>query len=139
MSKYFTLQELIYSDTAIRNGITNMPPPSIEVHLNELMLFLDELRIAWGSAIRVTSGYRCNKLNRLVGGADTSAHLVGYAADLQPVNGKMKEFKQFVQNWIKDKIFDQCLLEKSRTAEWVHIGLKNQYGKQRKEIKLLNV
>ena len=97
MSKYFTLKEMTYSDTAKRLGITNQPSPLIIAHLNELMVFLDELREAWGSAIKVTSGYRCPKLNKAVKGSSTSAHLAGYAADLQPVNGKMAEFKKFVK------------------------------------------
>ena len=139
MSKYFTLKEMIHSDTAKKLGITNTPPPSIVTHLEELMKFLDDLREDWGSAIKVTSGYRCSKLNKAVGGSTTSAHLYGYAADLQAVNGKMQEFKKFCSEWIKDKKWDQLLLEKSKTDEWVHIGLKNRYGVQRKQIKLLNV
>lgn len=139
MSKYFTLKELTYSNTAKKLGITNTPSPSIIAHLEELMKFLDGLREAWGSAIKVTSGYRCAKLNKAVSGSNTSAHLYGYAADLQPINGKMEEFKKFCSEWIKDKKWDQLLLEKSKTEEWVHIGLKNRYGFQRKQIKLLNV
>jgi len=130
---------MTYSDTAKKFGITNTPSPSIITHLEELMKFLDDLREAWGSAIRVTSGYRCSKLNKIVGGSTTSAHLYGYAADLQPINGKMEEFKKFCKEWIKDKKWDQLLLEKSKTDEWVHIGIKNRYGYQRKQIKLLNV
>lgn len=97
MSKYFTLKEMTASDTAKRLGITNTPLPSIIPHLNELMEFLDALREAWGSPIKVTSGYRCSKLNSAVKGAPTSAHLVGYAADLTPANGKMQDFKKFVK------------------------------------------
>lgn len=139
MSKYFTLKEMTYSDTAKKLGITNTPSPSIIAHLEELMKFLDELREAWGSAIKVTSGYRCTKLNKALNGSSTSAHLEGYAADLQPVNGKMEEFKKFCVEYIKDKSWDQLLLEKSKTSEWIHLGLKNRYGKQRKQVKLLNV
>ena len=139
MSKYFTIKEMCYSETAKKYGINNTPSPSIEAHLNELMIFLDGLREAWGSAIKVTSGYRNNRVNTLVGGSKTSAHMVGYAADLQPVNGKKEEFKKFCKEYLKDKNFDQLLLEQSKTTEWVHIGLKNRYGKQRKQIKLLKV
>ena len=139
MAKYFTLKEMTYSDTAKRLGITNTPPPSIKAHLEELMTFLDGLREAWGSAIKVTSGYRCAALNKAIKGSTTSAHLYGYGVDLVPINGKMEEFKKFCAEWIEDKSWDQLLLEKSKTTEWIHLGLKNRYGMQRKQIKLMNV
>lgn len=139
MAKYFTLKEMTYSDTAKKYGIDNTPSASITANLNELMAFLDGLREAWGSPIKVTSGYRSVAVNLLVGGSPTSVHVKGHAADLRPVNGKMKEFKKFCVEYVKDKEFDQLLLEKSRTTEWVHIGLKNRAGKQRKQIKNMNV
>lgn len=139
MAKYFTLKEMYASDTAKKYGIDNTPPANIIVHLNELMNFLDGLRIAWGSAIIVKSGYRCHYLNQKVGGSSTSVHKRGWAADLQPKNGKMKEFKKFCVEYLADKKFDQCLLEKSKTSEWVHIGLYNNSGLQRKQIKNMNV
>lgn len=139
MAKYFTLKEMTYSDTAKKYGIDNTPSASVIEHLKELMEFLDGLREAWGSGIRVTSGYRGTVVNLLVGGSPTSVHPVGYAADLQPVNGKMKEFKKFCKEYVQDKMFDQLLLEKSKKTEWVHIGLKNRSGKQRKQIKNMDV
>lgn len=139
MAKYFTLKEMYASDTAKKYGIDNTPPPSVIVHLNELMNFLDGLRAAWGSPIIVTSGYRCHYLNTKVGGSSTSVHKRGWAADLQPKNGKMQAFKKFCVDYLKDKKFDQCLLEKSKTSEWVHIGLYNNSGLQRRQIKNMNV
>lgn len=98
------------------------------------------MREAWGTPIRVNSGYRCKALNNAIKGASpTSVHMIGYAADLYPVNNKIAQFKIFVTNYLTDKDFDQCLLEKSGTAEWVHIGLYNNQHQQRKQIKLFNV
>lgn len=139
MAKYFTLKEMYASDTAKKYGIDNTPDATAIKHLNELMTFLDGLREAWGSPIIVTSGYRCHYLNQKVGGSSTSVHKRGWAADLVPKNGKMKEFKAFCVNWIKDKKWDQLLLEKSSTSEWIHIGLYSNSGLQRKQIKNLVV
>lgn len=136
---YFTIEELTYSDTANKLKIDNTPSKEIEIHLKELIKFLNPLREAWGSAIKVTSGYRCSKLNKAVGGSITSAHLRGYAADLVPKNNKMSEFKSFCKEYLKNNMFDQCLLEKSGNTEWVHIGLYNNQNQQRKQIKILNV
>lgn len=141
MSKYFTLKEMIYSDTAKKYGIDNTPSTSVIQHLEELMKFLDGLREAWKSPIKVNSGYRCEYLNKKVGGSSTSVHKRGWAADLVPSNGKMYEFKKFVKEYLKDKKYDQCLIEKnSKTgSEWVHIGLYNNTRMQRKQMKIMVV
>lgn len=134
MSKYFRLEEFLTSSKAKQKSIENLPSWEIVSNLNELAIFLDELREDWGSGINVTSGFRNEDLNKAVGGVKNSIHKTGYAADLQPANGKMKEFKEFVRNWIKDKEFDQCIIEKNKNGtEWVHIGLYNNSGQQRKE------
>lgn len=141
MAKYFTLKEMTYSDTAKKYGIDNTPSPGVIEHLNELMNFLDPLREAWGSPITVNSGYRCEYLNTKVGGSPTSVHKRGWAADLVPKNGKMKEFKKFIKEYLKDKKYDQCLIEKnSKTGvEWVHVGLYNNARLQRCQMKIMVV
>lgn len=134
--KYFTITELIKSATADKKGIPNNPTLTEKEHLVELVEnLLDPLREAWGSAIMVTSGFRCPALNRAVGGAKNSAHMTGYAADIKPANKKMKEFQAFVKKWIADKKFDQLIIEKpvKGIASWIHIGIKNQKGMQRKQ------
>lgn len=142
--KYFTIQELCHSDTAIELGIDNTPNQEVKEHLIQLIEeLLDPLRNAWGAPIKVTSGYRCAKLNRVLkGSSPTSSHLVGYAADLIPVNGDISGFKRFVVKWLKDTnaAFDQCLLETNgKGAQWLHLGLYNLAMKQRKQILNLNV
>ena len=131
---YFTVAELYASDTAKKYGIDNTPNSIVISHLQQLINFLNPLREAWGSAIRVNSGYRCEKLNRFVGGSKTSSHLIGYGVDLIPVNRKMDAFKKFIIDYMKNKMFDQCIIEKSGKTEWVHIGLYNLKGQQRKMI-----
>ena len=131
---YFTVAELYASDTAKKYGIDNTPNSIVISHLQQLINFLNPLREAWGSAIRVNSGYRCEKLNRFVGGSKTSSHLIGYGVDLIPVNGKMDAFKKFIIDYMKNKMFDQCIIEKSGKTEWIHIGLYNLKGQQRKMI-----
>lgn len=133
--KYFTINELCKSSTASRLKIDNTPSEEIKNHLELLVeCLLDPLREAWGSPIIVNSGYRCPSLNKAVGGSATSAHMSGWSADIKPKNGKMKEFKEFVVRFIKNKIWDQLMLEKSGDTEWVHISLYNNSGKQRKQI-----
>lgn len=131
---YFTIAELCASDTAKKYNIDNTPDPIITSHLQQLINFLNPLREAWGSAIKVSSGYRCDKLNRFVGGSKTSSHLIGYGVDLIPLNGKMDDFKKFIVDYMKIRMFDQCIIEKSGKTEWIHIGLYNNKGQQRRMI-----
>jgi hypothetical protein len=139
---YFSLKELCASDVATQRKIDNFPSFTIAQHLAELTeKILEPLRIAWGSPIKVTSGYRCDALNRAVGGVSTSAHRLGYAADLQPTNGKIDEFGRFIKDWlVRNRIkFDQVLFETQGKTKWVHIGLYSSTGTQRCETKNLIV
>ena len=131
---YFTIAELCASETAKKYNIDNTPDSIITSHLQQLINFLNPLREAWGSAIKVSSGYRCDKLNRFVGGSKTSSHLIGYGVDLIPANGKMDDFKKFTIDYMKTRMFDQCIIEKSGKTEWIHIGLYNNKGQQRRMI-----
>lgn len=133
--KYFTLEEFLTSSTARQRSIENIPSWEIIERLNQLALFLDGLREAWGSAIIVSSGFRNEALNKAVGGVENSIHRIGWAADLQPANGNFEGFKRCVKAWIKDKGFDQCIIERDRKGrQWIHIGLYNNGGGQRHNI-----
>lgn len=139
MSKYFQLKEFVVSNTAKQMGIDNTPSFEVVDHLQELVsTILDPLRRDWGSPIKVTSGYRCPALNKAVGGSSNSAHKCGYAADIQPVNGELDKFINFCKDWFKSHkdilSWDQVILEKSVYTQWVHIGLKDNKGRQRKQI-----
>lgn len=139
MAKYFTIKEMCASNTAKALKIDNTPTKEIEEHLYELMDVLDDIREGWGSGIRVNSGYRCPKLNAAVKGSKTSVHKIGYAADLYPVNGDFECFRQFMLEWAKTHMFDQLLIERSAYSQWIHIGLRNNAGGQRRQIKNLKV
>lgn len=105
MSKFFDLSEFVYSETAFRKGIVNTPSFEIVENLSELAEVLDGIREAWGSPIRVTSGYRCPELNKAVGGVANSCHQKGTCADLQAMNGRQDDFNKFViALWIVWKI-----------------------------------
>ena len=137
--KYFSIDELCHSDKAIALGIYNTPNDEIKSHLVQLVNeLLDPLRDAWGSAIKVNSGFRCSRLNRaLKGSSPTSAHLVGFAADLIPSNGDITEFKKFCVKWLKENNikFDQCICETDgKGSQWVHLGLFNLSMQQRQQI-----
>lgn len=138
MYKNFTLDEFVRSDTARSRGIDNTPPDEAIAHLGELVGgILQPLRDSWGKPIMVTSGYRCDKLNKAVGGSASSAHLQGYAADIQPQDMEdFAFFTDFIQAWVQGRHirFDQIIIEQSGTSKWVHIGIRNLKGEQRGQL-----
>lgn len=139
--EYFTLQELVASNKAKELGIDNTPSFEDVERLDILVeVFLDPLRKAWGKPIIVTSGYRCPKLNKAVGGSDTSVHKIGFAADLQTA-GSFDDFRDFVVSWVETSNigFDQILLEKDKKTgeKWIHVGLCSNNGSQRRQIKVM--
>ena len=134
---YFTISELIASDTAKAKGIDNSPTTEVRANLVTLVnTLLDPLREAWKSPIKVTSGYRCGLLNKAVKGSSTSAHLHGCAADIVPINGKIAEFKAFCRDYFGNRrhLYDQVILEDNGKSEWVHIGLKTKDGRKRGQL-----
>jgi hypothetical protein len=134
LSENFTLGEFIASDTANKKGIKNTPTLMHVYHMQELCKFLlQPIRDAWGKPIKVTSGFRCYALNKAVGGSPTSVHMVGWAVDIKPASGSYEEFEEFVVNFLKNSElkWDQVIRETKGKNKWLHIGLKNNVGKQR--------
>ena len=130
--KYFTLKEFERSSVADKYNIDNTIPKELVPHIEELIDFLNPIREVWGKPIIVTSGYRCNELNKKVGGVSNSAHTIGYGVDLQ--SGDFRVFSNFIKSYFMshpEVKFDQVIIEKSGKSQWIHIGLYNKDNKQR--------
>ncbi len=63
-----------------------------------VLVELQLIRDAWGSGIRVTSSYRSPDYNKSINGATASEHAKGRALDIQPINGKIGNFKSMVKS-----------------------------------------
>lgn len=137
LSKSFKLIELTRSAKADQLGIKNEPNEVELKRLKELCTkLLQPIRDEIGVPIRINSGLRGEKLNKAVGGVSTSAHRLGYAADIiAPAykGGDVKALCNFIAALFESKKikYDQIILEKVGGAVWCHIGLKNQAGLQR--------
>ena len=119
-SEYFTLGELTKSETAARHKIDNTPTKAI---INNLQygvdMVLDPLRRLYGQPIRINSGYRSPKLNKLVGGVPNSWHQVGNAADIHISSAN--EAKILFANLQKLPSVDTVLFEHSNNAQWLYV------------------
>lgn len=120
LSENFTLEELTFSQTAVRKGIDNTPTKEIMNNLKRMAEKLEEVRNLVGEAVHVNSCYRCEKLNKEIGGAKTSSHLQGLAAD---ITVKSLTPEQLAIKIRDSKImFDQLIFE----GTWVHIGIAGE-------------
>lgn len=63
----------------------------------ELMAILEDVRIWYGVPVTVTSGNRCTKYNKEVGGGKKSQHLLGRAADITVQGRTPKEVATYIQ------------------------------------------
>lgn len=133
--EFFTIQELTDSTVAKQRGIKNIPNKEQEQNLIALVdNILDPLRKAYGKPIIVTSGYRCEALNKAVGGAKTSQHMKGQAADIRTVQDTRAENKKLFDLIQKLKLpFDQLIDE--HNLDWVHVSYSNRHRREVKAIK----
>lgn len=126
ISEHFTLEELVFSQTAVRKGINNEPSEAVKRNLEILAKGLERVRATLLSPIHISSGYRSIELNKSVGGSTKSAHMDGYAADFTaPAFGN----PQAIVRALKRAMIqcDQCIME----GTWVHISfapaMRNQF------------
>lgn len=127
--KYFSIKEMTKSNTATAKGIDNTPDQTITDNLTKLIeAVLDPLREWYGKPIIVNSGYRCEALNKAIGGAKSSQHMLGEAAD---ITAGSKEENEELFNYIKDNLeFDQLINESD--FSWVHVSYRE--GRLRKQV-----
>ena len=124
LSKNFTYDEMIHSATAKRLNIDNTPNARELENLKVLcQTVLQPIRDKRGSAITVTSGYRCSKLNALVGGSKTSQHAVGQAADITLGNPTLnKKLFNMIVDMINKKEIRVGQLIDEYNYRWLHIS-----------------
>lgn len=122
----FTLDELVRSARAQREGIPNIPTPPHALALRALAWnVLQPLREAMDGPIKVTSGYRGGKLNaKTPGGSTTSQHAKGEAADIVPGPGAAFTAAEMFHHIKQNLPFDQLIWEHGTKTEpdWVHVS-----------------
>lgn len=133
LSKHFSLGEFMRSATAIRKGIDNVPGEEEMERLRQLCInVLEPLRERFG-VIRITSGFRCFRLNEAVGGARTSQHMYGEAADIHVGSTEVgRKMYDFIFTHLD---FDQLLIEvkgKSNVIHCLHVSYRSDRGKNRR-------
>lgn len=137
ISKNFKMGEFIYSETANKKGIDNRPPSEEIIENIKLLVttILQPLRDKISFPFHVNSGYRCKKLNKAVGGSDTSAHLQGLAADIDLGSRQLNKILWEEIDRHPEITYDQYISEYGH--RWIHIGIKpNNVGNRKAKFKL---
>jgi len=134
LSKYFSLPELVVSQSAARRGLKNIPFGKQLDNLRSTAEKMDAIREMLGKPVLVSSGYRNAEVNALVGGSKTSAHLQGLAVDFTcPGYGSpLAVAKAILASGIE---FDQLIHE---FGSWVHIGFAEPGKPSRRQTLTIN-
>ncbi len=129
LTDHFQLSEFIVSQTAERFAIDNTPSDEIIANLRRLCeQILEPARVALGT-LRISSGYRSRELNTAIRGSKTSAHMLGFAADVIPLKTTKLAFAQWV---VANCEFDQVILEygQKNAPAWIHVSADPKNRKQ---------
>lgn len=123
--KNFKLSEFFVSFTADKNGIKNEPSlderATIERNINLLVdNVLDPIRDKFCAPVIITSGYRCPRVNKLVGGANNSQHMSGCAADFHIKGFTYLMMRQVFLNVYDTMEFDQLIYYRSKNI--IHVS-----------------
>lgn len=137
LSEHLDLSEVTRSESAKRNGISNMPT---EQHIANFKLLAENvfepIRNHFRCPIHISSGYRSIELNRAIKGSLTSQHCSGEAIDIDMDGSTNGVTNKMVFDYIKDNLeFDQLIWEfgTSSNPDWVHVSYEST-GRQRKQV-----
>jgi zinc D-Ala-D-Ala carboxypeptidase len=124
ISEHISYTEGIKSNTALRLGIENKPG---EYELQNMELIAEKvfepLRKAVNGPIKINSFYRCEKLNKAIGGSSKSQHCQGRAIDIDDIYGYVSN--SYMYHYIKDNLdFDQLIWEfgTEENPDWIHVS-----------------
>ena len=120
MAIYFNIKEMTKSQTAELYHIDNSPTEKVIGNLKKVMYILDMVRIHIGKPILINSGYRCQKLNEMVGGVQNSMHTKGLAADFRT---KEKEDINTMFEFLKKNQKDFKIIELIKYKTFIHMGV----------------
>lgn len=136
--KSFVIAEFLRSSTAEKHQINNIPSDkelfkvfnNIEALVNNV---LDPLCTMIGRPIIITSGYRCQRVNELVGGSKTSQHLTGKAVDFH-VQGYTPQQMEVVYQTIQMCLdFDQLIFYPSKNI--IHVSWNGNKNRRKSWVK----
>jgi hypothetical protein len=124
ISKHISYKEGVYSTTAERKGIENIPNDEQLANMKTIAEEVFEPLRKWVNApIKINSFFRSPELNKAIGGSTKSQHCHGQAIDIDDTFGKRSNAEMFI--YVKEMLdFDQMIWEfgNDKNPNWVHIS-----------------
>ena len=134
ISAHISYKEGTRSNTATRRGIDNTPS---DYELTNMVGIAENvfepLRMWVGGPIRINSFYRCEDLNRAIGGSSRSQHCEGRAMDLDDTFGHKTNAEMF--EYIRKNLnFDQLIWEfgDDNNPDWIHVSYIAEDGNRKR-------
>ena len=122
MTPHFTLSEFTASDTAARLGIDNDLPIELRENALKTLEMMERIRFHIDAPITISSGYRCEALNRAVGSKPGSDHTLAFACDFKaPKAGSPFQIAASLAPVFKIIGIGQLILE---FGTWVHVSTR---------------
>lgn len=129
LSAHFDLCEFTRSESAKREGVSNMPTTEHLINIKILCeQVLEPIRARFGP-INISSGYRSSDLNHFIGGSLNSDHCKGRAADIDMDGHGGGVTNKMIFDYIKDNLdYDQLIFEfgSKENPDWVHVGYRGK-------------
>lgn len=89
--------------------------------MEDLALFAEQVRAFINVPMVITSGFRCEELNKAVGGVKTSQHRFFRAIDFIPKGMDLDEC--FSRLKMSNLVYGQLIKENSGSSEWIHVSM----------------
>jgi len=127
MTPHFSLAEFTASDTAARLGIDNSLPDELREAAHRTLEMMERIRFHLDAPITITSGYRCEALNKAVGSKPGSDHTLAFACDFKaPKAGTPYEIAKDLASVIGIVGIGQIILEYASLngSGWVHVSTR---------------
>ena len=127
MTPHFNLAEFTASDTAARLGIDNSLPDELREAAHRTLEMMERIRFHLDAPITITSGYRCEALNKAVGSKPGSDHTMALAVDFKaPRAGTPYEIAKDLASVIGIVGIGQIILEYASLngSGWVHVSTR---------------
>ena len=128
LSEHFSFEELTHTDDEKLKEKNKQEARSYKDKLVKLAEFAESVRAIIDSPMIITSGFRCEELNKKLGGSPTSKHRFAEAIDFIPKNKSAKE--AFTEIIISNILYHEIILEKRGKGHLIHIAM----GEKRKKL-----
>ena len=128
MTPHFSLAEFTASDTAARLGIDNSLPDELRDNAEQTLQMMERIRLHINAPITITSGYRCEALNRVIGSKPGSDHTLAFAVDFKASRaGTPAEIAKSLALVVDMLGIGQLILEyndpNGKQSGWIHTSI----------------